>query len=391
VSSPLLDLDRRTARSWIALVTLAVFVAVVAACSSPADESSSSQSALAESGRWTLPSNVLAVGATVRVTYDEAPKWTGSAACAGKLKPGGHKLGEYLIEHFAVVSSVGGYACRRNTADASRMSVHGSGRALDVFIPTAGGAADNTQGDKVANWLVLHAQRIGVQLVIWDRTIWRSSGRNDGAYGGPNPHVDHIHVELTNEAAAMSTPWFSDMDDDAPDGSTASADGGDVGDVDADEDTADGGQANDAGADSATRVDASTGPKDAGKKDAAPVDPSDDDAEHDEPDAATTSPGTNPNGSKEPPKGSGDPSDGLESAADDPGETDSLPDVPKPKRRTPASSANGETTPNGGCSAAPGNAGSHGMDGSALALAVGLALAGAARARKRTRGGRERD
>ena len=160
-------------------------MAVAAACSAPGESSASSESALAESGRWALPSAVLATGKTVRVAYDDAPKWTGSAACGGKLKPGGHKLGEYLLDHFAVVSSVGGYACRRNTADASRMSVHGTGRALDVFIPMAGGSADNGQGDKVANWLVMHSQQIGVQLVIWDHSIWRANGTNDARTAGP--------------------------------------------------------------------------------------------------------------------------------------------------------------------------------------------------------------
>ena len=101
---PHLDLAR--ARSWIALVGLAAFLAVAVACSAPGESSSSSsESALAESGRWALTTEVRDVGKTVRVTYDDAPKWTGSAACGGKLLPGGHKLGEYLLNHFAVVSS----------------------------------------------------------------------------------------------------------------------------------------------------------------------------------------------------------------------------------------------------------------------------------------------
>ena len=208
------SLDRTTAQSWIALVALSVLVALVAACSGPGEDgASSSESALAQQGRWTLPANIATVGKIVRLTYDDAPKWTGTAACAGKLKTGGKKLGDYLVDKFDVVTSVGGYACRRNTADTSRMSVHGTGRALDVFVPRTGGAADNGQGDKVANWLVLNAQRIGVQLVIWARTIWRSNGSNDGAYGGPHPHDDHLHVELTNAGGAASTPWFANPTD----------------------------------------------------------------------------------------------------------------------------------------------------------------------------------
>ena len=352
--SGLLHLDLAGARSWIALVGLTVFVAIAAACSAPSESSESSESALAEGGRWALPSEVLEAGATARVTYDEAPKWTGSAACSGKLKAGGHKLGEYLLDHFAVVTSVGGYACRRNTADSSRMSVHGTGRALDVFIPTVSGSADNGRGDKVANWLVMHAQQIGVQLVIWDRTIWRANGTNDRVYGGPHPHDDHLHVELTNEAAVLGTPWFANMTDDA-DASTTTGDGG--------RPSTDGGSPR---ADAATH-DSGTTTVDAGdyQGDAATGDPADDDTIHDEPDAApdaatTTTPST------------GAPSDGLESAGDAPGETNSLPDVPVNNRKKTAT-ADDEPTPNAGCSAAPRAPTPLGSMGVSVMAAVALA------------------
>ena len=364
------DLDRRTAQSWIALVALALFVALAAACSSTGEDSASSESAIAAQGRWKLPATVLATGAKVRVTYDEAPKWTGTAACSGRLKLGGQKLGEYLIDRFAVVSSVGGYSCRKNTADSSRMSVHGTGRALDVFVPKTGGAADNGQGDKVANWLVVNAQRIGVQLVIWDRTIWRANGKNDGAYSGPHPHDDHLHVELSTAAGLATTPWFKDMTDDA-DASTA--DGGDDDDAST---TTDGGRA-----DATPDASAPDGATDAGKKDASPVDPADDD--HADGDAAAppgsgtgTGTGTGTGETEPPASDRGDPSDGLESAGDAPGETSSLPDSPKSSRK-PAATEDEEPIPTDGCSAAP-RSPTRGPDpagalGGALAIAIGLA------------------
>jgi len=352
---------------------LAVFVGVMAACSGAGDDgSASSSSAIATAGRWKLPPTVAAAGAKVRVTYDEAPKWTTTAACGGKLLVGGQKLGAYLMAHHAVVSSVGGYACRRNAADTTRMSVHGTGRALDVFIPRAGGLADNGQGDRVANWLVMNAQRIGVQLVIWDRTVWRANGTNDGAYGGPHPHDDHMHVELSNEAGLAKTAWFDDMTDDAG----TSADGGDE---DSDDDastrtTTDSGTTtptHDAGTHD-SGIDAA---KDAGKKDAAPpVDPGGDD--DDDVDAAppgtgtTTSPGT----LEEPTTERGDPSDGVESAGDAPGETDSLPDSPAKDRKTAADDE--EPIPTGGCSTAPRSDGRGSDPTNALGfLAVALGLA----------------
>lgn len=370
------SLDRRSVRSWIARVGLTLFVVLVAACSSRDEGAVSGDSALGVKGRWSPPSDVLAAGAKVRIAYEDAPRWTGATACSGQLEPGGHKLGEYLLDHFSDVSSVGGYACRRNTADSSRMSVHGTGRALDVFIPTSNGAADNGRGDKVANWLVMHAQRIGVQLVIWDRSIWRANGTNDAAYGGPVPHVDHIHVELTSAASALSTPWFSDMSD-APDPATTTAAGGTDDDASTSDssDSRDSPDSRDAAQGDAMAPDPGT--TDAGtKKDAAPVDPSNDDGAQDPPDAA---PAAAPSTGSVAASGSDAPSDGLASAADDPGETDSLPDVPASKHRSASASAtdaNGDPIPNAGCSAAP-RAGSGNeplrSTGGALALALGLA------------------
>jgi hypothetical protein len=359
------SLDRRTLRSWIALAGLTVFIALLAGCAGTEDSTGSGESALGVKGRWAPPSDVLTAGAKVRVAYEDAPKWTGTAACGGQLKAGGHKLGEYLLDHFSEVSSVGGYSCRRNTADSSRMSVHGTGRALDVFIPTSNGAADNGRGDKVANWLVLHAQRIGVQLVIWDRSIWRANGTNDAAYGGPVPHIDHIHVELTNAASALATPWFSDMGD-APDAA-----------ADDDASTADGGSGSADGAPSAGDAGSTgTATADAGaKKDASPVDPANDDSAKDAPDSSTAAA---PGAGSVPPSGSDDPSDGLTSAGDEPGETDSLPDVPASKHRTTSSSAtdaNGDPVPNAGCSATPRNRSAPGPGtAGSLALALGLAV-----------------
>ena len=87
---------------------------------------------------------------------------------------------------------------------------HGTGRALDVFIPLDKGKADNGKGDEVANWLVKNAEKIGVQLVIWDRTMWvaANSGEKAVGYTGPHPHHDHIHLELNIDGAERRTPFF---------------------------------------------------------------------------------------------------------------------------------------------------------------------------------------
>lgn len=171
-----------------------------------------SSSELAVPGAWKLPAAVHAAGQEQDVRYDDAPAWQGGAGCGGEILPGTRELGDYLKETFSGVTSYGGYSCRQNTANKAKTSVHGTGRALDVFIRLDDGEADNGKGDEVANWLVKNAERIGVQLVIWDRTMWvaASSGDKAKAYTGPHPHHDHIHLELTTDGAAKRTPFFDE-------------------------------------------------------------------------------------------------------------------------------------------------------------------------------------
>jgi hypothetical protein len=188
------------------------FVALLAACGAvtddndnPADDDddgsvAQSEDAISVAGRWKIPADVRAAGARARFAYDDAPAWNASR-CGGGLKPGARRLRTDLNARFdPQILRIEGYACRANTANRSRMSVHGTGRALDIFIPRASGSADNTKGDVVASYLVSNAAALGIQLVIWDRTRWMV-GRGEAAYTGPHPHDDHIHAELTDEAA----------------------------------------------------------------------------------------------------------------------------------------------------------------------------------------------
>jgi hypothetical protein len=350
------DLDRRSASSWIAVAALALLVTLLGACAAPEDGSTSSESALANASRWTLPSDVAEAGAKVSLTYDDAPLWTSTAACSGELKPGGHVLGRYLRDRFTSVSSVGGYACRRNTADTARLSVHGTGRALDVFIPKIGKAPDAAQGDRVANWLVTHAQEIGVQLIIWDRSIWRANGTNASLYGGPSPHDDHLHVELTVRAAAHTALWFTDS------GATGSGPTTDPTTTDPD---AGGGYPTTTDPDAGSGDPTTTAP-DAGatasEPDAGAAPPAAPDA---------SSPATPPSGAGAGPL-TGTASDGLDSAGDAPGETNSLGSAPRATPR--ASWSDAAAQPSAGCSAAPrsGAGPTRGVAGT-LALALGVA------------------
>jgi peptidoglycan hydrolase-like protein with peptidoglycan-binding domain len=43
---------------------------------------------------------------------------------------------------------------------------------------------------------------LGVQTVIFDRTIWSARSPSGRAYTGVHPHYDHLHIELTRQAAS---------------------------------------------------------------------------------------------------------------------------------------------------------------------------------------------
>jgi len=167
-------------------------------------------------GKWIPPSDVLAASQAMgRIKYDDSGPWTGRGGCKEKqMMQGTRALKEFLLKKFPdSIRSIGGYSCRQNTANKAKISVHGTGRALDIMIPTIGGDADNGKGDPVANYLVKHAKEIGMQYLIWDRYKWSGSRSSNkfGDYGGPNPHVDHLHVELNLAAGAQGPqPWWKD-------------------------------------------------------------------------------------------------------------------------------------------------------------------------------------
>ncbi len=154
------------------------------------------------SGRWLMPPALEAMAEEYEIGYDGPPPWNGGANCGGSFMPGTMALGDLLASTYPQIYEIGGYSCRQNTANSAETSVHGTGRAMDLMIAVVDGDADNEAGDVIANWLVYHAETLGVQLVIWDHSSWIGVGADKlGRYSGPIPHIDHIHVELTEAAA----------------------------------------------------------------------------------------------------------------------------------------------------------------------------------------------
>jgi uncharacterized protein (TIGR03382 family) len=165
---------------------------------------------IAVSGAWSPSASVVAAGDQATVQYDGAPPYDGGVNCSGGATPGARTLRDLLIANYPQIGSVGVYNCRVISGTNS-MSLHGVGRALDIMIPTVGGDANNTAGDAIAAFLIQNADALGLQLIIWDRTIWsttRSPGNRVRAYTGSSPHIDHLHVEVNEEAAFQNLPWY---------------------------------------------------------------------------------------------------------------------------------------------------------------------------------------
>lgn len=157
------------------------------------------------------------------VEYNGSLPWDGGSHCTGGLTPGARELGQYLQSRFPFIYEVGGYNCRENTAVTSSTSTHGLGRAIDLMIRQMPDGTADRRGDEVAQWLIDHAHEIGVQLIIWDKTIW-NGGRRPATvrpYTGPRSHEDHLHVEINNDAANRRMPWFQRSPEDVA-GSTSS-------------------------------------------------------------------------------------------------------------------------------------------------------------------------
>lgn len=185
------------------------------------------QAPIAVPGSWSPPAGVLARGDAQNVARQGPPRIADGGRCASTNPwacscvhpacspglPGTLDFAAFLRRRFPQITAAGGFeCCRQNTGDTDYLSVHSIGRAIDLMIPQINGDADNTAGDEVANWLMEHAQEIGVQQIVWDRASWnptRAPGSRLRPYGGPIPHTDHIHVELNLDGANRRTPFFT--------------------------------------------------------------------------------------------------------------------------------------------------------------------------------------
>jgi hypothetical protein len=124
-------------------------------------------------------------------------------SCTGSATSGARELMSWFLGAYAGRGgrNLGIYNCR-TVAGSTTTSLHGEGRAADLGVPVGAGWAV-----ALADQLRLNSAELEVQCVIHDRTIWSGSHANDGwrPYNGQNPHLDHLHVELSWNSARTLT------------------------------------------------------------------------------------------------------------------------------------------------------------------------------------------
>ena len=157
-------------------------------------------------GSWRMPADVLSVAKSQYVGYEGFNGCIGN----GKILPGVRTITDYMTRHFGGIKLIYRGAYCRKISGTNSQSIHGTGRAIDIMIPPhSGWQANNTAGDRIANWLAMNAKSLGMQLIIWDRSLWRSNRGYISGYSGQSPHVDHLHVEFTKAGANGQTSWFT--------------------------------------------------------------------------------------------------------------------------------------------------------------------------------------
>jgi hypothetical protein len=144
--------------------------------------------------------------------YDDAAAWAGGKNCSGGFTVGAKRLQDWLRAMYGP-QKIQGYSCRPNTADRSKTSIHGVGRASDWFR----NAGNSAQAAQVANFIqrmsanrAAQARAMGVQYWIWNRNQYqvKNSGVVRSRYGGPNPHTDHVHIEQNLAGSRLQTSYW---------------------------------------------------------------------------------------------------------------------------------------------------------------------------------------
>lgn len=129
------------------------------------------------------------------------PAYQAAGGCTGYTPNGSNEFMNWAVHDFGQgARNLGIYNCRSVRGSYNR-SVHGEGRAVDVGFSGSG----NPAGTRLLNTLLPHVGALGIQMIIWNRRIYSARYPRGAAYNGTVPHTDHLHIELTWNAARNLT------------------------------------------------------------------------------------------------------------------------------------------------------------------------------------------
>jgi hypothetical protein len=151
---------------------------------------------------WTPPADVIAAGraAQGRVLYQSGSIIGPGEVAQREPTPAVRALAAVLRQRPGVLSVGLRRSPARGDTPGRQRDAHEDGRALDVML--VAGPSRGSSGAAVAEWVVRHAEQLGAQLVIFDRTEWSSSSVGEAwePYAGTHPHDDHVHIALAPTA-----------------------------------------------------------------------------------------------------------------------------------------------------------------------------------------------
>lgn len=149
--------------------------------------------------------------------YDSAGRFpsdcTGPAGSVGPPLPGTDAFARAVLAWWPEAKFRWGWGayCRPVRGSTSQLSTHGSSQGVDLYPPVEGGE----YGTNIANRLAELWAPLGLQYIIWNHRCiggavkpyrpepwskWRAY--TNSAAG---PHKDHLHIELTKNAANVLT------------------------------------------------------------------------------------------------------------------------------------------------------------------------------------------
>jgi hypothetical protein len=109
---------------------------------------------------------------------------------------------------------LGGFGPGGVTTGHMKGSAHYDGRAIDIFVRPMN-SAHRRRGWAIAEYLVAHAGRLGIEHVIFDGRIWTAGGASEKGWRTYHPpttsssaatnaileHRDHVHVDVGTQGS----------------------------------------------------------------------------------------------------------------------------------------------------------------------------------------------